>query len=95
MAEHRLRQANGTTRMTPSEIHSLVTALGDLVSILRAADPADKNAVYRHLGLKLTYKQEAHTVQVHAEPDLSNMGFPSCPRGDLNPHALSGTSTSS
>ena len=45
--------------MTPSEIHNLVTAIGDLVGVLRTADPADKAAVYRHLGLKLTYMQEA------------------------------------
>jgi len=57
MAQHRLRQASGTTRMTPSEIHNLVTAIGDLVSVLRTANPADKSAVYRHLGLRLTYMQ--------------------------------------
>jgi site-specific DNA recombinase len=88
MAEHRLLQATGTTRMTPTEIHNLVAAIGNLVAVLRTADPADKAAVYRHLGLKLTYKQEAHIVQVHAQPDLTDMGFSSCPRGDLNrpPH---------
>jgi site-specific DNA recombinase len=85
LAEHRLRQATGTTRMTPTEIHSLVSAIGDLVTVLRTADPANKAAIHRHLGLKLTYKEEAHTVQVLAQPDLSDMGFPSCPRGD-RPH---------
>jgi hypothetical protein len=82
MAEHRLRQATGSTRMTPTEIHTLVTAIGDLVGVLRTADPADKAAVYRHLGLKLTYMQEAHTLQVRTQPDLSGMGFSSCPRID-------------
>jgi site-specific DNA recombinase len=38
-----------------------VAAIGDLVGVLRSADPADKATVYRHLGLKLTYQQEAHT----------------------------------
>ena len=89
MAEHRLRQASGTTRMTPSEIHNLVTAIGDLMGVLRTADPADKSAVYRHLGLKLTYMQEAHTLQVRSQPNLSGMGFSSCPRSDTarNPTA--------
>jgi hypothetical protein len=41
--------------------HNAVTAIGDLVGVLRTADPADKAAVYRHLGVKLTYMQEAHT----------------------------------
>jgi site-specific DNA recombinase len=84
MAEHRLRQASGTIRMTPSEIHNLVTAIGDLVGVLRTADPADKAAVYRHLGLKLTYMEEAHTLQVRSQPNLSGMGFSSCPRPDLD-----------
>ena len=84
IAEHRLRQATGTTQMTPTEIHHLVTAIGDLITVLRTADPADKGDIYRHLGLKLTYQQKTHTVQVHAQPNLSDMGFPSCPRGDLN-----------
>jgi hypothetical protein len=28
--------------MAPTEIHSLVNAIGDLVTVLRTADPADK-----------------------------------------------------
>ena len=70
--------------MTPTEIHNLVTAIGDLVGVLRTADPADKAAVYRHLGLKLTYMEEAHTLQVRSQPNLSGMGFSSCPRSDTN-----------
>jgi site-specific DNA recombinase len=85
MAQRRLRQAAGTTRMTPAEIHNRVTAIGDLVAVLRIADPADKAAVYGHLGLKLTYRQEAHTLQIRSQADLSGMGFSSCPRGDLDP----------
>ena len=33
IAEHRLRRASGTTRLTPSEIHTLVTAIGNLVGV--------------------------------------------------------------
>jgi len=78
--------ASRTARDT-TEIHNLVTAIGDLVGVLRTADPADKAAVYRHLGLKVTYEQEARTLQVR--PDLLGMGFSSCPRidTDRNPTA--------
>jgi site-specific DNA recombinase len=86
MAQTRLRQAAGRTAMAPGEIAALVNAIGDLVAVLHRADTADKAAIYRHLGLKLTYKQEAHIVQVHAQPDLTDMGFSSCPRGDSAPH---------
>ncbi len=82
VAEHQLRQATGTTRMTSGDLEHLVTALGDLVSVLRSADPADKAAIYRRLGLTLTYMHEAHTVQVRTQPDLSGMGYGLCPRID-------------
>jgi hypothetical protein len=82
MADTRLRQATGRSRMTPTEITAITSAIGDLVGVLRGADPADKAVIYRHLGLKLTHQQEAHVVQVHAQPALTDMGFPSCPRPD-------------
>ncbi len=56
-------------RMTPAEITTLFGALGNIVTALRDADPADKAEVYRQLGLRLTYHPEARTV--HAETDLS------------------------
>lgn len=48
-AEARLRRPAGRRRMTRDEITSLVTALGDLMQVLRDADPADKAAVYSQL----------------------------------------------
>ncbi|MEU8419419.1 recombinase family protein [Micromonospora sp. NPDC048835] len=56
-------------RMTQAEIITLVEALGNIVTVLRDADPTDKAEVYRQLGLRLTYHPEAQTV--HAETDLS------------------------
>ncbi|MFE9191039.1 recombinase family protein [Micromonospora sp. NPDC007208] len=56
-------------RMTQAEITALVHALGNIVTVLRDADPADKAEVYRQLGLRLTYHPAAQTV--HAETDLS------------------------
>jgi len=72
--------------MTPDEITTIVTALGNLTNVLHTADPADKATIYQRLGLKLTYNEETHTVQVQAQPDLTDMGFPSCPRDHTNPN---------
>ncbi|MEV0724328.1 hypothetical protein AB0I37_16310 [Micromonospora purpureochromogenes] len=55
--------------MSRTEITNLVQALGDIVTVLRDADPADKAEVYRQLGLRLTYQPETQTVR--AEADLS------------------------
>lgn len=41
----------------------LVRALGDIVAVLRDADPDDKAEVYRQLGLRLTYQTETQTVR--------------------------------
>ena len=48
-AQTRLRKPAGRRRMTREEIAGLVTALGDLMQVLRDADPADKAEVYRRL----------------------------------------------
>ena len=71
------------------EITSLVTALGDLIQVLRDADPADKAEVYSQLGLTLTYHPEDKRVIAEARPETI-MYVGKCPRGDLNPHALYG-----
>jgi DNA invertase Pin-like site-specific DNA recombinase len=51
-----LAQAPSTTshhRMSPAEIHTLITALGDIRAALTKADPNDKAEIYRQLGLSL------------------------------------------
>jgi site-specific DNA recombinase len=80
--------------MTEDEIATLVTAAGAILDVLRRADGRDKAAVYRQLGLKLTYQADPKHVIAEARPSAI-MYETECPRGDLNPHALSGTSTSS
>ncbi|MFD4210394.1 hypothetical protein ACFWRG_30890 [Micromonospora tulbaghiae] len=52
-AETELRTIASTSprRMSQGEITALVTALGDITTVLRNADPADKAEVYRQLGL--------------------------------------------
>jgi hypothetical protein len=67
-------------RMSQIEIANLVQALGDIVTALHDADPADKAEVYGQLGLRLTYHPETQTV--HAEADLSGHRRPmGCVRG--------------
>jgi site-specific DNA recombinase len=90
MAEAKLPEASGRRSMSEQEIAALVAALGNLLDVLRNADPVDKAKVYQQLGLTLTYKPNAHTVLIESRPTTSDMGIPSCPRGDLNPHALFG-----
>ncbi|MEV4824626.1 hypothetical protein [Micromonospora sp. NPDC049274] len=42
-------------QMTQAEITTLVQTLGNIVTVLRDADPTDKAEVCRQLGLRLTY----------------------------------------
>ncbi|MEH0985338.1 hypothetical protein [Micromonospora sp. CPCC 205556] len=67
-------------RMSRAEITALVTALGDITTVLRDADLADKAEVYRQLGLRLTYQPETQTVR--AAVNLSaHRGVMVCVRG--------------
>ncbi|WP_342775889.1 hypothetical protein [Micromonospora pisi] len=68
-AEADLHAQTHTTpkRMSRTEITSLVQALGDIVTVLRDADPADKAEVYRQLGLRLTYYPETETVRTEID----------------------------
>jgi site-specific DNA recombinase len=56
--------------MSRDEIVSVVTALSDLLAVLREADPADKAEIYTQLGLRLTYHPADQTVrtEVHISP---------------------------
>ncbi|MGK5741561.1 hypothetical protein [Micromonospora sp. URMC 103] len=69
-----------TRRMSQAEITSVVQALGDIVTVLRDADPVDKAEVYRQFGLRLIYQPETQTAR--AEMDLSaHRGVLICVRG--------------
>jgi site-specific DNA recombinase len=52
--------------MSRDEITSVVTALSDLLIVLRQADPADKAEIYTQLGLRLVYHPGDHTVRAEA-----------------------------
>jgi DNA invertase Pin-like site-specific DNA recombinase len=47
------RQAS--RRLTEDDDRALITSLGDLRDVIRAADPAMRAAIYGQLGLKVTY----------------------------------------
>jgi DNA invertase Pin-like site-specific DNA recombinase len=68
-AEHRLREATGDAggRMSRDEIAAMVEALGDMLTVLAEADPADKAEVYRQLGLHLTYQPTTQTVRAEVK----------------------------
>ena len=49
------------------ELWALVEALGDLVGVLRTADPAKKAELYGGLGLALIYHPHERLVTVEAD----------------------------
>jgi site-specific DNA recombinase len=84
-------------RLTAGDMRALITSLGDLRDIVRDAAPADKAAIYDQLGLKITFKPgKAQSGRSYHRPGKicgaygAMWGYGSCPRGDLNPHALLG-----
>ena len=65
----RTRPATPRAPMTGEQIASIVTALGDILAVLRAADPADKAEIYSQLGLRLTYQPGRRIVRAEAHLD--------------------------
>ncbi|MEW2592664.1 hypothetical protein AB0893_19855 [Micromonospora aurantiaca] len=82
-AEADLRTIASTTprRMSRGEIRALVTALGDITTVLRDAGPADKAEVYRQLGLRLNYQPETQTVRAEVDLSAHRGVYRLCPRG--------------
>ncbi len=78
-AEAKIRKPTGRRRMTTDEITNLVTALGDLLQVLKDADPADRAEVYSRLGLTLTYHPEDRKMEVEMRPNLG-VYVGKCPR---------------
>jgi hypothetical protein len=50
------RRCPPTKNLTEADIQHLIAALGDILDVLRDADPADKARVYAELRLRLTYQ---------------------------------------
>jgi hypothetical protein len=59
------------SRMGTDDIAAIVTALGDLVTVVRQAEPADKAEIYGQLGLTLTYQLERRLVEATIKPGLN------------------------
>jgi site-specific DNA recombinase len=53
--------------MTADEINEMLDQLGDVGEVLRSADLTDKAALYRDLGLNLTFNPTAQSVYVRAD----------------------------
>lgn len=56
--------------MTRDDIAPIMAALGDLVRIIRDADPADKADLYAQLGLTMTYRPQKRLVVATVTPSL-------------------------
>jgi len=82
-AQAGIRLATGQRRMTRDEIAAIVTVLGDLMQVIRDADPADKADLYTQLGLTMTYRPQRRLVQATVTPSL-HMCKDSCPRTECN-----------
>jgi site-specific DNA recombinase len=65
----RTRPATPRAPMTRDQIATIVTALGDILAVLRDADPADKAEIYSQLGLRLTYQPGQRIVRAEAHLD--------------------------
>jgi site-specific DNA recombinase len=65
----RTRPAPPRAAMTGEQIASIVTAPGDILAVLRDADPADKAEIYSQHGLRLTYQPGQRVVRAEAHLD--------------------------
>jgi len=48
--------------MDAAPLTAIINELGDLTTAIREAPPEHKQAVYQHLGLRLTYQPDTRTV---------------------------------
>ena len=70
-AEEALRRRRPAAALTEGDIRAMVESIADLMSVLEAAEPAKKAALYESLGLALTYEPSKRRVLVEA--DLSGV----------------------
>ena len=85
----RLRPDAQRQVITTDQIAARIAQIGDISAALAGAEPEDRAELYGQLGLTMTDDPAASAVEVVACP-LANMYVRTCPRGDLNPHALLG-----
>ncbi|WP_156184778.1 hypothetical protein [Allosalinactinospora lopnorensis] len=75
-------------RLDEDEVAAHLDAIGDVSTMIRHADREAKSALYNGLDLRLTYHPVERKVRAEANLNSHDMYKRSCPRGDLNPHAL-------
>jgi hypothetical protein len=80
----------GPQSLGEEEIAAHLEAIGDVATMIREADREAKSALYTGLDLRLTYHPVKRVVRAEADLNSHDMYKLSCPRGDLNPHALNG-----
>jgi site-specific DNA recombinase len=90
-AQHDLAAAQPHGRLDDDAIRALIERVGPVHTLLDGAEPDARARLYADLGLELTFDAKERLVQIEALPVCVR----SCRRGDLNPHALAGTSPSS
>ncbi|PRX97914.1 hypothetical protein CLV72_105267 [Allonocardiopsis opalescens] len=80
------QQPDSPASLTAEEITAHLEALGDLTTVIRNADRADKAQLYKHLDLRLTYHPAQRTVRAEANlnPHEQPMYKGTCPRGKPN-----------
>jgi hypothetical protein len=70
-AQAEIRTATCRPQMSRDDIAAIVTALGELATVVREADPADKADIYAKLKLTLTYQPEERLVEASIKPGLN------------------------
>ncbi|MEU4249002.1 recombinase family protein [Amycolatopsis sp. NPDC026612] len=73
-------------RLSKEQIRNLVQRLGEIRTVLAAADIDRKAEVYRQLQLHATYHPGKRLVRIETSRDAHSWGYGKCPKGDLNPH---------
>jgi site-specific DNA recombinase len=66
-AEEELRRRRPAATLTEDDIQAMAECIGDLVGVLKAADPQKKADLYESLGLSLTYEPSNRRVLVEAD----------------------------
>jgi hypothetical protein len=77
-----MQRASRRARLTREGIRAVIDQAGDILAALRHADPDDKAAIYRHLGVKLVYRPQEQVVRAEARLAAASIGerFVRCSR---------------